>query len=33
MQWHEVELDGIRTTAFPERAVPGLGQEAGKLVP
>ncbi|KAH8315449.1 hypothetical protein KR067_010212 [Drosophila pandora] len=28
MQWHEVELDGIRTAAFPERAVPGIGQEA-----
>ncbi|KAH8354231.1 hypothetical protein KR084_004072 [Drosophila pseudotakahashii] len=27
MEWHEVELDGSRSAAFPERAVPGFGQE------
>ncbi|KAI8034667.1 hypothetical protein M5D96_012490 [Drosophila gunungcola] len=25
MEWHEVELDGSRTTQFPERIVPGFG--------
>ncbi|XP_070136349.1 protein ELYS homolog isoform X2 [Drosophila bipectinata] len=32
MQWHEVELDGSRTTAFPERAVPGHGQESAEHI-
>ncbi|XP_017066969.1 protein ELYS homolog [Drosophila eugracilis] len=27
MEWHEVELDGSRTVAFPERAIPGIGQK------
>ncbi|XP_002039449.2 protein ELYS homolog [Drosophila sechellia] len=27
MEWHEVELDGSRTIAFPERIVPGFGRE------
>jgi len=31
MEWHEVELDGSRTAAFPERAVPGFGQEPADM--
>ncbi|XP_016949458.1 protein ELYS homolog [Drosophila biarmipes] len=31
MEWHEVELDGSRTAAFPERAVPGFGQEPAEV--
>ncbi|EDV46733.1 uncharacterized protein Dere_GG19243 [Drosophila erecta] len=30
MEWYEVELDGSRTIAFPERSVPGFGREASK---
>ncbi|EDX02101.2 protein ELYS homolog [Drosophila yakuba] len=28
MEWHEVELDGSRTIAFPERSIPGYGRES-----